>query len=285
MAVGGEGVPVFALVRALEDGDARVRGLAALALGSALAGTADPPPALTETRETDRETRVRARAELSLCMIDGEREPSVDLLAALFGEEGLWRPVGYLHGVTTEPWGRGVLSAQSTRPLDYNYVELMMVFDDAHWARKKAAEILGGMGPQGAQAVRVLAGLLTSEYGAARADAAMALGAIGPWAADAASALGQALRNERSRWGSYEMAEAISKMGPAAAPAVPALVEALDIDDWFWFVRRNAILALGAIGPAASDAIPALERLRDSGDEYAGVRRAAARAIKRIGAR
>ena len=47
--------------------------------------------------------------------------------------------------------------------------------------------------------------------------------------------------------------------GPAAAQAVPALVEALKVEH----LRREAIEALGKIGPPARAAIPALVALQN----------------------
>lgn len=53
----------------------------------------------------------------------------------------------------------------------------------------------------------------------------------------------------------------ISGLGPAAAPAVPALVEALK--DPNPAVRYAATVALREIGPAAKAAVPALKRAMD----------------------
>jgi HEAT repeat protein len=71
----------------------------------------------------------------------------------------------------------------------------------------------------------------------------------------------------------------ISGMGPAAAPAVPALVEALD--DPEASVRFPVTVALGEIGPAAKAAVPKLKKMMDEeiNDEIAA---AARRAIRRI---
>lgn len=71
----------------------------------------------------------------------------------------------------------------------------------------------------------------------------------------------------------------ISGMGPAAAPAVPALIEALD--DNAATVRFPVTVALGEIGPAAKDAVPRLVKLMDEdiNDEIAS---AARRAIRHI---
>ena len=71
----------------------------------------------------------------------------------------------------------------------------------------------------------------------------------------------------------------ISGMGPAAAPAVPALIEALD--DPEPTVRFPVTVALGEIGPAAKAAVPKLKQMMDEeiNDEIAA---AAKRALRRI---
>ena len=71
----------------------------------------------------------------------------------------------------------------------------------------------------------------------------------------------------------------ISGMGQAAAPAVPALIEALD--DPEASVRFPVTVALGEIGPAAKAAVPRLKKMMEEeiNDEIAA---AARRALKRI---
>src|SRR5947209_2622819 len=72
----------------------------------------------------------------------------------------------------------------------------------------------------------------------------------------------------------------LSRLGPDARGAVPALIEALKGGP---LVRENAALALGRIGPEAADAVPALTvALHDP--EWA-VRRQAALALGEIGAK
>jgi HEAT repeat protein len=71
----------------------------------------------------------------------------------------------------------------------------------------------------------------------------------------------------------------IAGMGPAAAAAVPALIEALD--DPVAVVRFPVTVALGEIGPGAAAAVPRLKQMmeEDLNDEIAA---AARRAIRHI---
>jgi hypothetical protein len=71
----------------------------------------------------------------------------------------------------------------------------------------------------------------------------------------------------------------IAGLGPAAAAAVPALIEALD--DEIPAVRFPVTVALGEIGPAAEAAIPRLKQMMDEdlNDEVAA---SAKRAIRHI---
>ena len=71
----------------------------------------------------------------------------------------------------------------------------------------------------------------------------------------------------------------IASLGPAAAGAVPALIEALD--DPIAVVRFPITVALGEIGPGAAAAIPRLKQMMEEeiNDEIAA---SAKRAIRRI---
>ncbi len=71
----------------------------------------------------------------------------------------------------------------------------------------------------------------------------------------------------------------IAGMGPAAAPAVPALIEALG--DAETTVRFPATVALGEIGPAAKAAVPKLKQMveEEINDEIAA---SAKRVLRRI---
>ena len=65
-------------------------------------------------------------------------------------------------------------------------------------------------------------------------------------------------RKKTDTFAAFYAIQNLSRIGPAAKAAVPALVEALDTDD-----KRRAVFvawALGAVGPHAKDAVPALIR-------------------------
>jgi HEAT repeat protein len=71
----------------------------------------------------------------------------------------------------------------------------------------------------------------------------------------------------------------LSRLGPGASPAVPALVEVLHGGNSL--VRQNAALALGKIGPDARAAVPELVRMLRDPDWL--LRRQAAIALGEIG--
>lgn len=94
---------------------------------------------------------------------------------------------------------------------------------------------------------------------------------LSQWVADLKAAAPQ-VRNAAA----YE----ISGLGPAAAPAVPALIKALD--DPEASVRFPVTVALREIGPAAEAAVPRLKKMVDEeiNDEVAAGARRALKAIK-----
>jgi lysophospholipase L1-like esterase len=179
---------------------------------------------------------------------------------------------------------------------------------DSVAVRIDAAEALGARGPQGRDAVPALFAALSDPSEAVRAAAARALarippspedvprlvaalasedtyvsafaawtlGNLGALASSAVADLTRALAREETN---AVVAAAIARIGPAAASAVPALVEALRSPDADR--RWRAARTLGRIGPAAA---PAVEPLAAAlGDENGVVRQHAARALGRIG--
>jgi HEAT repeat protein len=157
--------------------------------------------------------------------------------------------------------------------------------------RSEACDALAELGPRGADAVGALIDLLDDEeryvvngdfYGnggqwrVVGDRAVLALASIGPPAvADLRTALASTPRSVRRR-----AAEALGKMGPAAAEARPELLTALD-DPSPW-VRAAAADALGRIGGDAAQDVPALVALLTDG--RLDPRRAAAEALAQYGA-
>ena len=108
--------------------------------------------------------------------------------------------------------------------------------------------------------------------------AAEALGGVGPGAAEAIPALIQALGGDVSVRVRSAAARALGEIGPEAAETVPALIQALGDENYV--VRSAAAEALGSIGPGAVEAVPALVEALE--DETWSVRRSAAASLKAI---
>ena len=116
------------------------------------------------------------------------------------------------------------------------------------------------LGREARAAVPALAAALRDRNDQVRWRAAEALGKLGPDAAAAVPALVDAL--DRSDMLAQEAAKALGRMGGAARPAVSALASALTRDDVY--LRREAAKALVKLGPDAEEAVPVLvEALRD----------------------
>jgi HEAT repeat protein len=129
------------------------------------------------------------------------------------------------------------------------------------------ARVLGVL----ALTLALTAGSVSAQYGASAATEPVSQGRpLSEWITELKAAA-PAVRNAAA----YE----IASMGPAAAPAVPALIEALD--DPVAVVRFPITVALGEIGPAAAAAVPRLKQMMEEelSDEVAA---AARRAIRHI---
>jgi HEAT repeat protein len=135
--------------------------------------------------------------------------------------------------------------------------------------RRHAARMLQTLGPEAAPAAPELAACLWDSK--VNSVAVAALIAIGK---EAVPALEIGLRN-KNRVVRARSAQALGKIGPEAAPAVPRLTEMLGVQE----DREAAIEALGLIG---APAVPALIAALDSKDAEA--RRAAAMTLGHIGA-
>ena len=144
--------------------------------------------------------------------------------------------------------------------------------------RISAVKKLTEIGPQAREAIPVLTKILDRKGDDQVGElAARAMIEIGP---DSVSVplLREILskRNEK-----YYIAEALSELGPAAAPAVPELT--LLLGSKSYPVRRAGALALGKIGPEALDALPQLVQALDDPQEYHGYPGPLAQAIANMG--
>ena len=144
--------------------------------------------------------------------------------------------------------------------------------DDVRW---RAGVALARVGPDGPLVPRLIE-MLAAPGARARAPAAEALGRMGPAAAPAVPALVGALDDPREdvRW---HAVWALGRIGPPAGPAVPALAARLADPGLRWRIAD----ALGSIGPAAAAAVPALQAALD--DESESVRWRVAQALGGIG--
>jgi len=143
-------------------------------------------------------------------------------------------------------------------------------------------------------AVPVLTEMLGSDLSRVRSVAAQGLAEVAAEAVSAVGPLGTALKDNNLNT-RYYAASALKRMGAAAAPAVPALIGALDTHPsrepdlegpprYYKDARSVAAEALAAIGPAARAALPKLREVAEKDDEPE-VRDAAAEALKRIEAK
>ncbi len=154
--------------------------------------------------------------------------------------------------------------------------------------REKAAIILGEIGPDARDSVPDLVVALDDETYKVRQAVADTLDEIDPVGPEykGIPVLVEITRlNAKSRMRRFQAADSLARMGPEAAPAVPALILAMRDDaDWdarYNEVRRAAARALGEIGFAARAANPALIKTLES-EDYA-LRLEVAKALGKIG--
>ena len=158
--------------------------------------------------------------------------------------------------------GQGAPADDSKSPREWVAV---LRGDDAK-AREAARWALYRLGPKAKDAIPDLIAAMDDSRKAVREWALEALQAMGPAAAPAAAALARKLGDASLEYtmapvGTGHVAAYI--LGQIGAPAVPALIEALESDSRR--ARRWAAETLAQIGPAAKDAVPALRRDRPRG--------------------
>ncbi|MEW6357737.1 MAG: HEAT repeat domain-containing protein [Planctomycetota bacterium] len=277
------------------------------AAGTLVEIAADDPrvhTALADALKHDNDN-VRRAAAVALGNIGPPAQSTVSTLAEALGDAH-----GGVRVAAAEALGRMGPAAGSAVPA----LGRALTEDRERWVRKAAAEALGKMGAPAGEAAETLAKALQDKddvvYDAAKeslvalgpaakgavpvlgryladnetrgvacSSALAVLGSVGAADAEARAALAAATtghKEERIRWGAIH---ALSKCGPAAKDAVPALIKALE--DAAPKVREIAASILGGLGGEAKEAVPALKNVSEN-DPRPGVRSAAKYALERI---
>ena len=233
-----------------------------------LAPTMDIESAVTALKTDDPNTRMKAANALGFM-----REAAVEAVPALIDAlEDSYEPVQrnaiYALGAIGELAVEPLIDALDAEKEAFEIEPILHICDAAH-----------GLAAVGAPAVSVLISALQDERENVRASAAYALGEMGPVAAEAVDAL-IALLTEESEEVRRHATSALGMIKVPTSKTVPALVEVLrnpeDTDLAFF-----AAQALTRIGPDATEAVPALRDALMSESAY--VRGFSSEALSRIG--
>ena len=186
-------------------------------------------------------------------------------------------PADLARALRSEDERQGIAAAYALAAFGAEAVPLALaVLEDAsEMGRRHAAYALSAIGRD---AVEGLAGALHHAEAEVRADAATILGDIGLAAAPAVPALIEATRDPEDAV-RQRGAEALGTTAQAGAEAAPALTDRLA--DGHGPTRSAAVMALARLGPHAAEAVEALETVLDDGNRY--VRADALFALQRIG--
>ena len=235
---------VASAIEALKTGDAPTRMNAANTLGFLRSEGAQAVPALVEALK-DKYEPVRRNAIYALGAIG---TPAVEpLVNALDSEKEAFEMEPILH-ICDAAHGLAASGAAAVPEL------ITALQDTRENVRASAAYALGEMGPRAAEAVDALIALLTDESEEVRRHATSALGMIKVPMAKTVPALVRILEDREDTDLAFFAAQALTRIGPDAPEAVPALREALLSESAY--VRGFASEALSRIGtPAALQAL------------------------------
>ena len=225
-------------VTALKTDDPNTRMKAANALGFMREGAVEAVPALVDALE-DRYEPVRRNAIYALGAIG---ELAVDpLIDALDAEKEAFEMEPILH-ICDAAHGLAAVGAPAVSAL------ISALQDERENVRASAAYALGEMGPVAAEAVDALIALLMDESEEVRRHATSALGMIKVPTSKTVPALVKVLRNPEDTDLAFFAAQALTRIGPDATEAVPALRDALMSESAY--VRGFSSEALSRIGTA-----------------------------------
>lgn len=307
--LGGSGdaeAAVGPLMKALADSDDNVRGYAAQSLGRLGPEAGEAVPALMEIVEKESRTSARGHAAWALGKIGPPAaQPAVPvLMEALLDADVTEQVAGALEALGEGPAAAARLTqaiedpqedpavrAEALKGLkragdEKQAVALMIgvIEDEAAPAqvRRAAALAVGYLGHDGVEEARaaipaLLANLDQEGVVSSGPWSLWAMGAAEPAVARLAEVLEHSDPDLRAQAASGIVHMAGGNAPPEARAAVPALIEALKVDDR---ARVAVIGALGEIGPGAEAAVPALTALLEDDDSF--TRDRANDAIKKI---
>jgi HEAT repeat protein len=255
------------LIEALQSDDVVVRRLAARALYW-MGKKATPAAAALTAALDDKAAAVRAQAADALAQIGPAASSAIPRLIALLDD-----PDKATRKAATD-------ALAGTDPARTSVVQALrkVLRDPDPGVRWHAVGYLQFLEPVPPEVVPVLIDALNDADESVTTRAAEALRQIRPPPAAAIPALVRALERlvagEAASGagkpdpfdgnGRYPVIEALGRFGPAAAPAVPALIKAFRCENVS--LRMASARALGAIGPSAADAAEDLRHVLDSRD-------------------
>ena len=229
---------IDAAVKALKTDNATARMKAANALGFMRESAVDAVPVLVDALEDNYEP-MRRNAIYALGAIG---EPAVErLIDALAAEKEAFDMEPILH-ICDAAHGLAAIGAPAVPAL------IAALEDERENVRASAAYALGEMGPVAAGAVDELIVLLADESEEVRRHATSALGMIKEPVSKTVPALVRVLEDREDTDLAFFAAQALTRIGPDATAAVPALREALMSESAY--VRGFSSEALSRIGTA-----------------------------------
>ncbi len=229
---------VASVVKALKSDGPNTRMKAANELGFMRTDAVEAVPALVEALEDSYEP-VRRNAIYALGAIG---KPAVEPLTdALNSEKEAFEMEPILH-ICDPAHGLAATGASAVPAL------ISALEDERENVRASAAYALGEMGPIAAEAVDGLIALLTDESAEVRRHATSALGMIKVPVVKTVPALVKVLEDREDTDLAFFAAQALTRIGPDATEAVPALDEALMSESAY--VRGFSSEALSRIGTA-----------------------------------
>ena len=230
---------VASAVAALKTDDPNARMKTANELGFMRTNAAGAVPALVDALEDSYEP-VRRNAIYALGAIG---EPAVESLADALGSEKEAFDMEPILHICDAAHGLAATGVSETVP-----ALIVALQDERENVRASAAYALGEMGPVAAEAVDGLIALLTDESEEVRRHATSALGMIKVPVSKTVPALVEVLEDREDTDLAFFAAQALTRIGPDATEAVPALREALMSESAY--VRGFSSEALGRIGTA-----------------------------------